>query len=434
MAVDLTPLKDHNQNLRSNFKGLIMKSAKIVLGVLMTVLPFLPLPAAGQQTAPAYESVVGRVAAMPNDPEACQLARKYDLDIINITWEDTARFEGSSVGPNISDMTIQVHHGSKTEKKMTCMPVIRFPNFTDKTADIPLGKLYVRVGNEKGQDLKTIPLGALLEDPRPWLSNSASWPGSASMLLGQRDSHLLVSAQACFLPIPTGDEALFNPVIFNYQSGIGNPAVLAILATREGTSMTIIDNSRDSVRNGGANGQRLFYNKNGEKASLTGRRASDAAADKPSETPSEPVVKPVAPASGSNAGDNMVMLIQVPLKCKESFRGYSKGMSFEDDSETRASLGVSNVEEAVIGHGEIEGPFVEMDNQAIERDERYPIRVTVQFYKATDNGVVSEADIKSIREQIDRVYADGSYVGSLVVPEKEGVQRPTDWKPSKISF
>ena len=75
-----------------------------------------------------------------------------------------------------------------------------------------------------------------------------------------------------------------------------------------------------------------------------------------------------------------------------------------------------------------------MDNQPIERDERFPIRITVQFYKATDIGVVSEEDIKSIREQIDRVYADGSYVGSLVVPEKEGLQRPTDWKPTRISF
>jgi hypothetical protein len=30
------------------------------------------------------------------------------LQILNLTWEDTARFKGSAVGPNISDMTIQV--------------------------------------------------------------------------------------------------------------------------------------------------------------------------------------------------------------------------------------------------------------------------------------------------------------------------------------
>ncbi|PKL44901.1 MAG: hypothetical protein CVV42_19240, partial [Candidatus Riflebacteria bacterium HGW-Riflebacteria-2] len=369
-----------------------------------------------------YEAVVKKVAGMTRDQQARELAQKYNLDIINITWEDTARDLGSSMGPNISDMTIQVHHGSKNNRQMTCMPVIRFPNFTDKTADIPLGKLYARVGNEKGQELKTIPLGALLEDPRPLMSNPSSWPGEGNMLLAQRDSHVLVSAQACFLPIPKGDEATFNPVIFNYQSYVGNPAVLAILVTREGTSMTIIDNQRDSVQNGGAWGQRLFFNLNGEKASLTGKRASDAAAAEPVKTQqaSEPTGRPTAPAVGKTGGDNMVMLIQVPLKFKPQPRSESKGIAFEDSySDSEA---VSNVEEAVIGHGEIEGPFTEMDNQAIERDDRYPIRVTVQFYKATDNGVVSEEDIKSIKEQIDQVYADGSYVGSLVVPDDESLQ------------
>ena len=53
----------------------------------------------------------------------------------------------------------------------------------------------------------------------------------------------------------------------------------------------------------------------------------------------------------------------------------------------------SDVENAVIGHGKIEGPYTEIDNMAIERDPRFPIRVTVQFYKATSNGVVSEKDL-----------------------------------------
>ncbi len=413
-----------------------MRTVKVVLGILLMGLSCVSLSVkAADLPNQDYESVVSKVAGMTDDQEARGYAAKYDLDIINLTWEDTARFEGSSVGPNISDMTIQVHHGSKNARAMTCMPVIRFPNFTDKTADIQLGKLYARVGNEKGKDLKTIPLGALLEDPRPFLSNSASWPGTSTMLLAQRDSHVLVSAQACFLPIPKGEEAVFNPVIFNYQSEAGNPALLAILVTREGTSMTIIDNSRDAVSNGGASGQRLFFNSNGEKASLTGKRASDAAVSVSEEPVTTPAGQPARPAVGKTGGDNMVMLIQVPLKFRETYyRGSAKGLGFDDSYDKEAADSVSNVEEAVIGHGEIEGPFVEMDNQAIERDDRYPIRVTVQFYKATDNGVVSEEDIKSIREQIDRVYADGSYVGSLVVPETEGLNRPTDWKPSRFSF
>ncbi|MCA8957526.1 MAG: hypothetical protein KDC87_15740, partial [Planctomycetes bacterium] len=48
----------------------------------------------------------------------------------------------------------------------------------------------------------------------------------------------------------------------------------------------------------------------------------------------------------------------------------------------------------------------------------------VQFYKATSNGVVSEADITAIAAQIRRVYDDARFVGSLVT---EGVTgRPTE--------
>jgi hypothetical protein len=82
------------------------------------------------------------------------------------------------------------------------------------------------------------------------------------------------------------------------------------------------------------------------------------------------------------------------------------------------------VEAAVIGHGAVEGPFTEIDDLAIERDPAYPIRVTVQFYKATSNGVVSAADLVEIRQQIDRVYADADYVGSLVVDGP--TDRPTE--------
>lgn len=90
----------------------------------------------------------------------------------------------------------------------------------------------------------------------------------------------------------------------------------------------------------------------------------------------------------------------------------------------------SDVETAVIGHGEIEGPFTEIDNLPIERDPNFPIRVTVQFYKATSNGVVSEQDVKSIREQIDRVYSMADYVGSLVTAGYTG--RPTEYVGMKV--
>jgi hypothetical protein len=216
--------------------------------------------------------------------------------VLNVTWEDTGRFYGSSVGPNISDMTIQVQQQNPDsgDYQLHLMPVIRHPNFADLSADIPLDDFFVLVGNEQGEDLRRVPLDEVLGDLRGYLHEPDSWPGRVrSLLAPRRDSHVLVSAQACFLPIPQDGLATFNPVLFNYQSRPGDPAVLTLLATREGTSVTVIDNQRDGFEAGQTWGQRLFFNKNGERASLTGQRLSDFQTDQPRAKPrTRTVVRP----------------------------------------------------------------------------------------------------------------------------------------------
>jgi hypothetical protein len=89
----------------------------------------------------------------------------------------------------------------------------------------------------------------------------------------------------------------------------------------------------------------------------------------------------------------------------------------------------SDVEQAVLGHGRVEGKFEEGGRQRLERDERFPVRVTVQFYKATSNGVVSSADLDAIATGIGNVYEHADFVGSLVVPEGDR-NRPTEWQNS----
>ena len=379
------------------------------------------------KTVDEYGQAVEKTVAMVNDRKAAALAKKHGLHILNVTWEDTARYDSSAVGPNISDMTIQVQHRipGTEQYQLSCMPVIRYPNFSDLSGDISPDEFFILVGNEKGQPLEKITLRELLGNLRAYLHDPASWKGNRTSLLAEeRDSHALVSAQACFLPIPKEGIAEFNPVLFNYQSRAGDPAVLAILATREGTSVTVIDNKRDAFEAGSTWGQRLFFNQNGERASLTGQRKTDflAEADARPASSGEPADQP------DREGLNMVLMIQVPLKQKErmkfrtTFDGYvGSGMQFL----SRRRAEPSDVEEAVIGHGEVEGPFTEIDSLEIERDSRYPVRVTVQFYKATSNGVVSEQDLADIAEQINRVYKQADYVGSLVLDGPAG--RPTEY-------
>ena len=103
---------------------------------------------------------------------------------------------------------------------------------------------------------------------------------------------------------------------------------------------------------------------------------------------------------------NVLMLIQVPLKYRAAAHVGS------DDADGRATTWRTprrrrrtsppparrrrsagrreraDVDTAVLGHGPTEGPYTELDGLTIERDARFPVRVTLQFYQATSNGVV----------------------------------------------
>lgn len=375
-----------------------------------------------------YRQVIEQTRSMIYDQSSQTLADRWGLDILDVTWEDTGRYDNSAVGPNISDMTIQIQQQNPDtgEHSLHLMPVIRYPNFADLTGDVPIDQFYVLTGNEKGNDLARVSLKDVLSDLRSYLTAPESWEGSEQSLLAERDSHVLVGAQAAFLPIPRDGEATFNPVLFNYQSYSGDPAVLTLLVTREGTSATIIDNQRDGFAAGQTWGQRLFFNQNGERASLTGQRLSDFQV--PSGDSGETPSPGEQPTDGEKAGLNMVMLIQVPLKQKQPFlpaAPMADAAVLESEALEMVQRG-SDVEAAVIGHGEVEGPFTEIDNLDIERDPDFPIRVTVQFYKATSNGVVSADDMREIHEQIQKVYDDADYVGSLVLDGRQG--RPTEYE------
>ena len=130
------------------------------LWVLLLVSAICGLPKLSG--AESYRETVLKTAEMARDRYAQANANKFGLALLNITWEDTGRFKGSSVGPNISDMTIQVAIDQPDERGQTihCMPVIRFPNFGDITADLDPRQFTLLVGNEAGEprnsDLKQI--------------------------------------------------------------------------------------------------------------------------------------------------------------------------------------------------------------------------------------------------------------------------------------
>jgi hypothetical protein len=391
--------------------------------------------------ARAYERVVKSVANMIDNERAYTLASAYKLSLLNVLWEDTGRWEGSSVGPNISDVTIEVE-GYKNGKahRTYLMPVMRHDNYTDRTADVKIDKIMIPVGNQtKDGDLQLVSLAELLKNPAQYMSTPGKGKIKGEGLFAKRDTHVLVSAQHAFLPVPKEGKATFWPVIFNYQSTRKNPAVLTILVTRQGTSMTVIDNTRDTVGSDGSWGQRLYFNKAGERAPLIAERMADVKASG-------------VTANGEDAQDltedaNVLMLIQVPLKYRAPHYSSPKSptkMAVGSAPMTKSTAAPSasgggggmgdgygrarsDVDTAVLGHGPTEGVYTELDGLTIQRDSRFPIRVTLQFYQATSNGVLSRDNVKAMASQIRKVYGKGDYVGSLVVPSGLDRTRPTNW-------
>jgi len=404
-----------------------------------------------QPDSESFQTIIKKVVKMPQNQTLNRRVQELGLNVVNVMWEDTARTMGSVWGANISDMTLQVRNPNQPHRK-ELLPVIRYPNFTDKTGDIPIEQVQIKVGNEKGESLEVITLQEYLTNLSEYLSNFHSSFDNHS-LITEKDTHVLVNAQACFLPVPKQEKCQFNPVLFNYQSRKNHPTLLALLVTTEGTSATIIDNANDLAEWG----QNLYFNNDGQKTCLTGERLTDY-----KETEAKAIAKQKnisleqARSEIDIAKDiNMVMIIQVPIKYKE--RDFLEDSNLLEDSDLLKleELQLKETEEteslclefedacfeeydclddAVIGHGEDEGEHLELGKykiNQIERDKRYPIRTTVQFYKATSNGVIDEKDLDNIRQWIDMAYTSADYVGSLVTGTLEkgelemGEARPT---------
>ena len=59
-----------------------------------------------------YGVTIDKVTNMVNNDSVINRASMRGLDVLDVTWEDTGREMGSSIGPNISDLTLQVRRKS----------------------------------------------------------------------------------------------------------------------------------------------------------------------------------------------------------------------------------------------------------------------------------------------------------------------------------
>ncbi len=386
-----------------------------------------------QSQSREQKEVIQKVMRMSGfDHLAQKIAKQYGMNISKVTWEDCARSKNSCVGPCICDMTLEVSFDNARDKHK--LPVIRYPNYEDLTWDLPMEKIFLMVGNETSDgELRRVSLKEYLDTVLT----------KRSLFCKEKDSHVLVSAQACMLPAAPGTEPTFNVALYSYQSFNSDPAVLTILASAQGSSAQTIGDSTE----------KLYFNKNGRKASFVGQRLKD--------NRKERGVALEGAMTKEEKEANVIMMIQVPLKQKIRFSaGYSgvapscgvtksacmmmmnsttssynsessqKVYEFYDECDEYGDeccdmmLGDDDVEDVIVKVSDKdEGPFPSVTEKDLTRDERYPIRVTLQFYKATSNGSMDKKTMETISDQFQESQKDADFIGSLVTGHS--VHRPT---------
>lgn len=333
------------------------------------------------------------VANLSSNAKARDMANTYGLNVVSVAWEDMGRTKDSCWGPCINDMTLCVGE--------TNQPMIRRPNFTDLTCDVPIDKFSCLVGNECNQPLKNVSF-------KEYLSNLDHYTANVKLksLLCDRDTHILTSTQACILPLCDG-KVEFDVRLFNYQYNKDDPAVLVITVSDMGTSTQVITEYN----------QRLLFNKNGQAAHFQAQRLSD-----------------YRQATGSSAtgaltaaekAKNMLFVFQIPLK-QTKVRTYRGGPEFLECVPMACCAAlpagipktVRGLEDAILEVGRTEGPFEGTRNLSLVRDDRYPIRCTVQYYSVTDTTDLNGTVFKDFADKLNKVYSWADARGSLVVEGK----------------
>ncbi len=372
-------------------------------------------------------SLVQKVSNLRSNNNNIELTKSYGLNINTICWEDTARTKGSCWGPNISDLTLMVGN--------TSMNMIRKPNFADITCDLSADTFKVTIGNEDGSELKRIPLREYVEK-------------ISGDLWKERDSTILASAQCCVLPCDETGKTEFCPQLYNYQS-----AVLVITSSSQGTSHQFMSRC-----------EFLYFNKNGQKAKFLPKRLK--------QDRKERVVSLEGEMTSEEQDRNVILIYQIPLKniipVRSGGFAYTTSISNSYEEESDSEMGFegvfssatscnvsSNISSNVIKHGRGGNAArfarlakLGMDNamlrvsdntlgdfpkitQNLVRDERFPIRVTYQFYKVTDSEDLTENDIEYMADKINNIYKSALSKGSLVLSDSD---RVTESKPINLTL
>lgn len=326
-----------------------------------------------------------RIHDLAYDPDVRKQIQSRNFAIQTITWEDCARSKNSCWGPNITDQTLDVEGVS--------MPVIREPNFSDKTCDIPIDRFSLRTGNESGSaELKSVSLKDYLI--------SKDW------YCAEKDQNIMVSTQTCLLPLEDG-HCKFGVKLYNYQTSLGHSTLAVIVSSAQGTSTAPIHDDN----------QVLYFNSNGTARPFEARRLEE---DRKERGVSN---LPKLKLTDAEMDRNVLLVFHVPLEPDPARVSMlyvdceaEEEEECEEEEEDSMESAPRGFDAAVLRvSAEDKGPFPTFDpSKKYKRDPRYPIRLVLQNYAGTDTAELSEETLDYVVSRLQNPYKESVAQGSHV--------------------
>lgn len=378
-------------------------------------------------TKATTDPLIPKVQGLARNPSLIKRLHQLGLTIELVKWEDTARSKNSYWGPNICDVMLDVDE--------FVFPMIGMDNFHDYTLDMDIQHFKVWVGNERTDaPLTPISFQEYLENLHQYIASPVMGP----MFL-ERDAKIVTAGQCCILPLRQNaskmllpestssnpslkqnesksalDSVSFNVMINNHQVDATDPAVLVIVASPHGTSAQLLTEPR----------QRIYFNKNGDKASYYAERLR--------EVRKAAGVSTKGNMSEEEQENNALFVFQIPLLQAIPLSSVRKAESSEESEADVGDCGLfgggddylcdsdeeHGMDHAQLRVGEAIGKWPGTNPEiVIQRDPRYPIRCTIQYYRVTDTADIPDITLAEIASQVRHLYdsAPISDKGSLVI-------------------
>lgn len=361
-----------------------------------------------------YHNAKNFNASNPADRIQQQLAHaqsalsSHDLKAYHVSWDDSSRDKYSSVGRNITDLTLI----AKYRTQEINMPMIRTDRFVDHTYDAKLASFNVYL---PGPD-RVMPLSDILSNPE-LLGISLD---TGSFLCAKDEQVCSVRAQACFLQkMDDMPSVEFVPELYNYQSNEDHPAVLVLVISSMGVSAYLPGKKT-----------RLFHNHNGQEAWLKATGLSHVRGTGQAVSANE--------LTADEKRENRLLIVQIPLKVPRTERSYGVDygagcamMSCMASDTVPRSINKSRsrgLDAAKVSEGSQTGKAfgVLSPNKAkkLKRDESCPITITIQYYHLVNSTDLNPEEIAHVAQQLKEIQKISTAEGSNVV--ESTTNRPTD--------